>query len=158
MSKYEDPFENAVRSFARWAVVGLVLFIPSCMFGMPHYNVWEQEMTGKAELSRADQNRQIRVSEAQAKLESAKLDAASEIERARGTAEANKIMAESLKGDGADHYLRLRYIMMLEEHKNVAREVIYIPGSALPITEAGRAVPHTTNVEVIAPTSKDGKN
>jgi hypothetical protein len=145
-----DEFRFA-RNFILCAAVIVISGIGGCMRYMPEYTVWSQEMVGKAELSRADQNRKIKTAEAQAKLESAKFEALAEVERAKGTATANKIMAESLNSAGADHYLRLRYIMMLEEHKNVQREVIYIPGSALPITEAGRSVDKPVNVTVQAP-------
>lgn len=119
----------------------LSVVVAGCAFYYgPVYDVWQQGMAGTASLRRAEQDRQIKVEEAKANFESAKLNAQSEVERAKGTAEANKIMTESLNSPGADHYLRLRYIMMLEDHRNVSREVIYIPGSALPIAEAGRAV------------------
>jgi hypothetical protein len=107
----------------------------------PQYEVWQQGMAGQAELSRAEQNRQIKVKEAQAKLDSSKLEAAAEIERAKGASEANKIMVDSL--GGPDRYLRWRWIMMLENNEKggLNREIIYVPADGnLPMTEAGRAV------------------
>lgn len=107
----------------------------------PQYDVWQQGMAGKAELTRAEQNRQIRIEEARAAFESAKLNADAEIERAKGAAEANKIMAESL--GGPDRYLRWRWITMLEsnERSGINREIIYVPADGnLPMSEAGRAV------------------
>ncbi len=98
--------------------------------------VWSAEMTGKAELAMAAQNRQIAVNEAQAKAEAAKALAQAEIERARGVAEANKIIGESLKGN--DAYLRYLWIMSLENGN--APTIVYVPTEAnLPILEAGRA-------------------
>ena len=47
-------------------VVLVCIGIIALMFGMPLYNVWQQEMTGKAEFSRAEQNRKIKVEEAKA--------------------------------------------------------------------------------------------
>jgi hypothetical protein len=56
------------------------------------------------------------------------------VERARGVAEANKIIGESLKGNEA--YLRWQWIQNLESGSN---SVIYVPTEAgLPILEAGQ--------------------
>ena len=53
---------------------------------------------------------------------------------AKGTAEANRIIGDSLKNNEA--YLRYLWIHNLEEGKN---EVIYIPTEAgMPILEAGK--------------------
>lgn len=99
--------------------------------------VWSAQKTGEAELAQASQNRQIAVNEAQAKVDAAKLLAQAEIERARGVAEANKIIGDSLKGN--DGYLRYLWIMSLESGS--APTVIYVPTEAnLPIMEASRFV------------------
>ena len=54
-----------------------VLFggIGSCMYIRPKYNVWSQEMAGKAEFAKAEQNRKIKIEEAKANLEAEKLNA-----------------------------------------------------------------------------------
>ena len=65
-------------------VIVVCAAILGLMFGMPLYNVWQQEMTGKAEFSRAEQNRKIKVEEAKAEKESAIFRAEAEIERAKG--------------------------------------------------------------------------
>ena len=115
------------------AVVGALILI-----GLPTYNVYSKQMAGKAAYEQAVQDRRIRVLEAQAALDSARLTAQAEIERAKGTNEANPIMCESL--GGAENYLRWSYIHMLEETAGKqGREVIYIPTEAgMPILEAGR--------------------
>ena len=43
-----------------WAVAGIVLVIVSMAFIRPWYNVWSQEMEGKAEFAKAEQNRKIK--------------------------------------------------------------------------------------------------
>ena len=68
----------------------IIICVGSCV-GIPYYNVWEQEMSGKAEFAKAEQNRKIRIEEAKANLESEKLNAQSEIERAKGAAKAIEI-------------------------------------------------------------------
>lgn len=110
-----------------------VLLIVLGMWGCPQYHVYEQEKAGEAEYQRAEQNRKVKVLEAQAKLESAKLDAQAEIERAKGVAGANKIIADGLKGN--DEYLRYLWIDKVAGTTN--REVVYVPTEAnLPILEA----------------------
>ena len=71
-------------------VIIAFVFIAALMFGLPRYNVWQQEMAGKAEMAKAEQNRRILVEEAKAKLEAEKLNAQAEIERAKGMAEIAK--------------------------------------------------------------------
>ena len=118
------------------AVLGVGLVVGGC-YGYPQYNVYTQRMQGEAEFQRAESNRQIRVREAQATLDAAKLTSEAEIERARGVAEANKIIAGSL--GGPEGYLRWRYIEMLENTATGGRDVIYVPTEAnLPILEAGK--------------------
>jgi hypothetical protein len=121
--------------------LGTVVFggISGCMYVYPKYNVYSQRMAGEADYSRAESNRQIKVREAQALLDSSALTAAAEVERARGVAEANKIIADSL--GGPEGYLRWRYIEMLEQTGTQGgRDVIYVPTEAnLPILEAGKA-------------------
>ena len=119
-------------------IITLVVIAAIVLIGLPTYNVYSKQMAGKAAYEQAVQDRRIRVLEAQAALDSAKLTAQADIERAKGTNEANRIMAESL--GGPDNYLRWSYIHMLEETAGKqGREVIYIPTEAgMPILEAGR--------------------
>jgi len=119
-------------------VGGVVLMVAVILFGWPRYNVYQRQMAGRAAYEQAVQDRRIRVLEAQAALDSAQLTAQAEIARARGTNEANRIMAESL--GGPDNYLRWSYIHMLEETAGDGdRQVIYIPTEAgMPILEAGQ--------------------
>lgn len=114
------------------AVVATAL--ASFLYGYPCYKVWQQNMQGKAELARAEHNRKIAISEAEAKRESSKALAEAEVIRARGVAEANRIIGESLKNNEA--YLRYLWISSLNENK---QNVIYVPTEAgLPILEAGK--------------------
>ena len=111
-----------------------VLVVAGLMFGLPLYNVWQQEMTGRAEFSRAEQNRKIKVEEARAEKESATFRAEAEIIRAEGVAKANEIIGGSLK-DNKD-YLTYLWIQALYDESN---SVIYVPTEAnLPILEASR--------------------
>lgn len=115
-------------------VLSGVILISGIMFGMPTYKVWQQNKEGEAELARAEQNRQIAIQEAKAKEESAKSLANAEVIRARGVAEANRIIGDSLTNN--DAYIHYLWIEALRESKN---DVIYIPTEAgIPITESAR--------------------
>ena len=115
----------------------LLALVAFGMWGCPQYNVWQQGKGGEAELMRAKQNRQIRIEEAEAEKEAATALAAAEVERAKGVAEANAIIGESLKENEA--YLRYLWINGLHDGSS---EVIYIPTEAnLPILEAMRKAP-----------------
>lgn len=118
-------------------VFAIILFI-SAFFGVGaiyrQYHVWSSSMEGQAEFKRAEWNRQITVREAQAKRDAATMLAQAEIERAKGVAQANKIIGDSLKGN--EDYLRYLWIDHLGTTQN---QTIYIPTEAgLPILEAGK--------------------
>jgi regulator of protease activity HflC (stomatin/prohibitin superfamily) len=128
-----EEMNKNVKYIAILAILA-VLVVAGLMFGLPLYNVWQQEMTGRAEFSRAEQNRKIKVEEARAEKESASFRAEAEIIRAEGVAEANRIIGGSLK-DNKD-YLTYLWIQALYDESN---SVIYVPTEAnLPILEATR--------------------
>lgn len=115
----------------------IVFVIALGMWGCPKYDVYSREMTGRAELAQATSNRQIKVNEAMAAEEAAKHLAQAEIQRAKGVAEANKIIGDSLKGN--EDYLRYLWIHNLAEAEKLGAEVIYVPTEAnLPILESTR--------------------
>ena len=120
------------------AIIAVIAVVAIVLVGLPSYNVYSKQMQGRAAYEEAVQNRRIRVLEAQAALDSAKLTAQAEIERAKGTNEANRIMAQSL--GGPENYLRWSYINMLQETAGKGdRQVIYIPTEAgMPVLEAGK--------------------
>ncbi len=118
-------------------VIGLGLLYAGYLFAMPLYNVWASEKLGEAQLAQANYNRQITVVEAEAKLQGAKSLALAEVERAKGVAQANEIIGDSLKGN--EDYLRYLYINGITENYNGNKEIIYIPTEAgIPILEAKR--------------------
>lgn len=105
------------------AVVGAIIL--GLMFGIPKYNVWQQEMEGKAEMARAEQNRMILVEEAKAKLEAEKLNAQAEIERAKGMAEAMEIENGKLTST-YNQYLFIRTLEKISD-KGSLPQIIYMP-------------------------------
>ena len=115
-------------------VAFLILLIPILMWGLPLYNVWKSELQGKAELVRAEQNRQIKIEEAKANLEAEKLNAEAEIERAKGAAKAIEIE----NGKLTDTYIK--YLAVRTFNTDNAK-FVYIPtecGIVPWLQEAGR--------------------
>jgi hypothetical protein len=114
----------------------ILFFLLGVFIGLPQWNVWRRELSGKAQLREAEWNRQIAVEESKAKFESSKNLALAEIERAKGVAEANRIIGKSLEGN--ESYLRYLWIQGLQDGNN---SVIYVPTEAnLPILEATRGI------------------
>lgn len=117
-------------------VLGFFLIVGGLMWGLPQYSVWSAEMDGKAKFAKANQDREIEVRQSLAKKDAAKNLADAEVERAKGVAAANKIIADGL--GGPEGYLRWLWIDGLREGKD-GNTVIYIPTEAgLPILEAER--------------------
>lgn len=126
---------NKLISLAALGTLVLLATIALGMWGCPTYNVWQKTLAGQAELKQAEWNRQIAVQEAHAKMEASSLLAQAEVERAKGVAQANKIIGESLERN--ESYLRYLWIQQLNQAGQ--KEVIYVPTEAnLPILEAGR--------------------
>lgn len=123
---------KAVRTIVG-GLVAVVVFIVALAFAIPWYHVWSQEMEGKAEFAKAEQNRKIKIEEARANLEAEKLNAQAEVERAKGAAEAIKIENGSI----TPTYIQYLWVRQQSDLSN--KTVIYVPTEAnLPLLEAGR--------------------
>ncbi len=129
--KQSDTIQTAVGV----SIIGLIILvvIGAFMFGYPRYKVWQQEMDGKAEFAKAEQNRKIKIEEARANLEAEKLNAQAEIERAKGAAKAIEIE------NGSITPTYIQYLWVRQQADLGNKTVIYIPTEGnLPILEAGR--------------------
>lgn len=105
-------------------VLALFILIAFWMWVKPQYNLW-----------RAGVERQIQVKDAESRAVAATSLAKAEVNRARGVAEANKIIANSITPE----YLRYFYIQELARVESIGGKVIYVPTEAgLPILEAGK--------------------
>lgn len=126
----------SIKNIVICVIIGLFVItggIGSCMYIRPRYRVWSQEMEGKAEFAKAEQNRRIKIEEAKANLEAEKLNAQAEVERAKGAAEAIKIE------NGSITPTYIQYLWVRQQNANSENKIIYIPTEAgLPILEAGR--------------------
>jgi len=115
-------------------ILGGILLLMIFMFGYPQYRVYSQRLAGEAALAEAQSSRQVEILEARAKKESAIALAEAEVIRARGAAQANAILQNSL--GGPEGYLRYLQIQALESTR---ASLIYVPTEAgLPVTEARR--------------------
>ena len=110
-------------------LIVIIIAVVVMMFGFPTYNVWQQEMAGKAEMANAEQNRRILVEEAKARLEAEKLNAQAEIERAKGMAEAMRIENGTLN-PVYNQYLFIRTLEKLAD-KGILPQIIYMPSEGL---------------------------
>ncbi|MBO5296527.1 MAG: hypothetical protein J6B03_02910 [Candidatus Homeothermus sp.] len=127
--------DNKAKIYLTTAVVILagILLIIGAFIAVPYYNVWQQEMAGRAEFAKAEQNRKIKIEEAKANLEAEKLNAQAEIERAKGAAEAIRIENGSLSST------YIQYLWVRQQNDLNNKTVIYIPTeNNLPILEASR--------------------
>ena len=117
-----------------WLLIVVVGVVCLGMYGCPQYTVYKQGKDGEARLREAESSRQIAVEEAKAKREAADMLAEAEIRRAKGIAEANRIVGESLKNN--HEYLTYLWIDKLDHGENT---FVYIPTEGgLPVLEAGR--------------------
>ena len=116
-----------------WGICIIIVLEISMAFIRPWYNVWSQEMEGKAEFAKAEQNRKIKIEEARANLEAEKLNAQAEIERAKGAAEAIRIENGSI----TPTYIQYLWVRQQSDLSN--KTVIYVPTETnLPILESTR--------------------
>lgn len=133
---YNNSYNNLTPRLVKgilWGAAGIVLLIVAMAFIRPWYNVWSQEMEGKAEFAKAEQNRKIKIEEAKANLEAEKLNAQAEIERAKGAAEAIRIE------NGSITPTYIQYLWVRQQSDLSDKTVIYVPTeSNLPILESSR--------------------
>lgn len=116
-----------------WTVAGIIVVVVALAFIRPWYNVWSQEMEGKAEFAKAEQNRKIRIEEAKANLEAEKLNAQAEVERAKGAAEAIRIE------NGSITPTYIQYLWVRQQSDLSDKTVIYVPTETnLPLLESAR--------------------
>lgn len=106
------------------AIFMIVLSVFAIVYSYNLMRVFNAEQRGKATLAEAENTRRVKVLEAQARKDSAALDAA-----------ANRLMIDSMGGTEA--YLRFLAIDAMRDTAGKGT-VIYVPTEAgIPITEAG---------------------
>lgn len=114
-------------------IVAAIGTVTGLLVGIPKYKVWSQEMVGRAEFAKAEQNRRIKIEEAKANLEAEKLNAQAEVERAKGAAQAISIENGTLTKE------YIQYLWVRQQSTLNDKTIIYIPTETnLPILEASR--------------------
>lgn len=135
-----NPYTEVNFKAIALVAAGVIVLVFAFAFGLPLYNVWSQEMEGKAEFAKAEQNRKIKVEEARANLEAEKLNAQAEIERAKGAAEAIRIE------NGSITPTYIQYLWVRQQADLGNKTVIYVPTETnLPILESTRMLTQKDN-------------
>jgi len=122
--------EINVKFYVLLGSITTIIFILILMFGLPVYNVWNQGQRGKANLRKAEQEKQILIEQARAEVDAAELRAE----------------AIQLVGEAAQKYPEYRlqeFIGAFAESmaSDKIEQIIYVPTEAnIPIVEAGRTV------------------
>jgi hypothetical protein len=133
----KNKSENGSSEFATIGLLAMVgiIFVVACLAIGPQYNIYRQRAAGAAQLAHAQSSKEVAVAEAKAKMESATLLAEAEVIRAKGVAQANEIIGNSLKGNESYlHYLWITEVALNQQGKTV----VYVPTEAnFPILEAG---------------------
>ena len=111
-------------------VIGLAVLIVggAYLFGGPVYGVWQQRLSGEAKLARAQQERQILVTQAQAEKDAAQL-----------RSDAIKIVGQAAKD--FPQYREQEFMASFGEalREGNVSQIVYVPTEAnIPILEARR--------------------
>lgn len=126
-------FSKKLDGFLVGSLAGFV-FIIAMWLSMPNLKIYWAKRDGQAKLAHSEFERQTIIQDAHAKLEASKLLAQAEIERAKGVAQSNQIIADGLKNN--ENYIKYLWIHSLENTQN---QVIYVPTEAgLPVLESGK--------------------
>lgn len=115
-------------SFWLSGLIGVVGLLALLMWGIPTYRTWLSAQSGKANLMRAEQEKQIQIEQAKAELESAKL-----------RAQAIEIVGRASKD--FPEYRTQEFIGAFAEaiKSGQVEQIIYVPTEAnIPIVEARR--------------------
>lgn len=135
MNRNGQQSGNPILAIGSLVLLCVVLLVGGCA-GWNHYRVYSAEQAGRAVLAEAQSSRQVKTLEAKAAKESAVQLAEAEVIRARGAANAIKVLQDRL--GGPDNYLRYLQIQTLDAKD---ASIIYVPTEAgLPLTEASRSI------------------
>jgi hypothetical protein len=122
------------KTLTRWilaCVAFFILVVAGGMAGCPIYHVWTQGLEGQASLKKAEQTRQIIVTQAEAEREAAKARADAIAIVGKAAKEFPEYREQEFLGAFAE--------ALKEGHIN---QIMYVPTEAnIPITEASRLHP-----------------
>lgn len=123
--------EGLIVTFGFLIVIGLiVLTLFGLIWGWNAIKVYSAEQSGRAKLAEARSSKQVQIEEAKGKLEAERLNAQSEVVRAKGAAEA---ITQERGSFTNEEYIRYLYVRDMEKLKT---DRIYVPTEAgIPIIE-----------------------
>ena len=102
----------------------------------PRWQVWASHQKGLADLAQANNEQQIQIAKAKARLDAAQLNKQAAIVEAEAVAAQIEAIGSQLTEHGL--YLRWQWIKMMEDSTSDLN-TIYVPTEAnLPVLEAGR--------------------
>lgn len=144
MSRPEASFTPEELSIARFAVkvgLGLVLVAllawSGCSYAGPQFRLYKQNTEKRAVIAEQKAKSEAAEYAARSAVTQAQAKADAEVIRAKGLAQAQKIIASTL----TESYLRYLYIDAIADGDG---QIIYVPTEAgLPVLEAGRGVTTT---------------
>lgn len=121
-----------------WVASPLGAILVWFLFGYPHWRVWAAHQRGLADLAQANNDQQIQIAKANARLKAAELNKQAAIIEAQAVSAQIKEIGTELSHH--DLYLRWQWIKMMEDMgEAIDTTVIYVPTEAnLPILEASR--------------------
>ena len=134
-SNHSSDSDLSVSSLIVWLIIiglasGALVF---AVWVFPQIGIYYATSKGRAALMEAESTRQVRVLESKAKNDAAAYEAEAEVARAKGVAEANKIIGDSLKDN--PRYLQYLWITGIQEGSEKGNVTVYLP------TEGGMPVP-----------------
>lgn len=120
-----------------WAIgIPVGAMILWALIGEPKWKVWASHQEGLADLTRARNEQQIQIAEAQSRLDAAHLNKQAAIIEAEAVSAQIREIGAQLTAH--DLYLRWQWIKMMDD-SNSEREIIYVPTEAnLPVLESMR--------------------
>jgi len=126
MKRHGQSGESEIAIVVIGLALGIIVIVGFCMIVVPQWSVWSSKLEGEAMLNKANQTKQILVTQAQAELDASKLRA----------------QAIEIVGKMAQQYPEYReqeFIGAFAEalHNGNMSQIIYVPTEAnIPIIEA----------------------
>ncbi|HXN71477.1 MAG TPA: hypothetical protein VN861_02875 [Candidatus Acidoferrales bacterium] len=119
-----------------WGCVAAAILLFWILVGYPKWKVWASHQDGLADLTRAKNEQQIQIAQAQSRLDAADLNKKAAVIEAQAVALQIQEIGQQLTEH--DLYLKWQWIKMMEDRHDKSA-TIYVPTEAnIPIMEATR--------------------
>ncbi len=133
-----DSFINSITLGSVVWIIAVIfgLILGWTLFGYPKWKVWASHQEGLADLTRAKNEQQIQIAQAQSRLDAADLNKKAAVIEAQAVA----LQIQEIGAQLTEHdlYLKWQWIKMMEDRHDKS-STIYVPTEAnMPILEATR--------------------